>query len=200
MKNSIYKLATLFLTLLLLSCGDDDNTPTSTNEFTISGTDYATPNGYLILDDGPSFTNAFMLGFIDGILIEDNVNGSSISTNTTQGIVLQVDFGGSNVSSEQDVIINNSTTYILTDETTALTNISSFSDTHIINGVTYGEPDNANYFELGLNGNGTVTINNITIDYLARTGTVDCTYSFVDDNGVTVNGQFDGNFEIINEF
>lgn len=192
----------LFITsLCLTSCSDDDNSiPSEETKFTIQGSDYLTPNGYLILDDGPSYTNAFVLGFMDGVLIEDNVNGSSISINTNHAVVLQVELGGANVSSEQDVIITDGTTYTLTNESAALTNITSFSDIHTVNGSSYGEPNAATYFEFTNIGSGVVTINSIVIDYVARTGTVDCDYNITDDNGITIQGMYKGEFNIINEF
>ena len=49
-------------------------------------------------------------------------------------------------------------------------------------------------------GNGNVTINTITIDYVARVGTVDCSYNITDDNGISITGEFNGTFEILNGF
>ena len=197
-----YLIAITLLLLVTTSCKKDvDDAPLDRNEFTVQGTDYLTPNAYLILDDGPSvFTNGFMLVFLEGTMRKDNTNGSSISTDTHHGIALVVMHGGT-VSSEQAVIINN-TTYPLDDDTSALTNISNYTNTYTYNSIQYGDPDDAGANEFIVNNGtgGSVIINSISIDYVARNGTVDCSYDFLDENNVRITGQFLGNFEIINSF
>ncbi len=206
MKKTLKKLA-LLTAILILTVGckkDDDSAKEDENKFTIQGTDYETLNGYLLLDDGPSYTNSFGLVFLEGTMREDNINGSSISTDTNHGIVVFVEFGNTNVNSEQaitNMIIDNST-YPVDDETTAITDIISYTDTYMNGGIQYGNPDDATatLYVVNATGSGSLTINTFTVDLSARTGTVDCSYTFLDDNGANVSGQFDGTFEIINEF
>ncbi|HIP49600.1 MAG TPA: hypothetical protein EYG92_11625 [Lutibacter sp.] len=200
--KQIYLIAITFLLLFNISCKKDvEDTPQALNEFTVQGADYLTPNAYLILDDGPSvYTNGFMLAFLEGTMREDSTNGSSISTDTNHGIALVVMHGGT-VNSEQAVVINN-TTYALDDETSTLTNITNYTNTYTHNGIQYGDPDDtgANEYIINNGTGGSVIINSINIDYVARNGTIDCSYDFLDENNVRVIGQFLGSFEIINEF
>lgn len=202
MKMKILKILILFSVLFMMSC-DKEEKIEIVNQFTVQGTgqstDHITPNGYLILDDGPSFTNAFMLLFTDGDFIEDTVNGSSLSTDAGVAIVLVVKFGGPNVSSEQAVPVATGT-YNLDDNTAVVTNITSFDDTHFVGSVEYGEIDQATFYEIETTGSGTLTIDQINIDYAARTGTVECNYSITADNGDIITGSYTGTFDIINEF
>lgn len=206
MKKTITELLilTVILTLIINCKKDEESTRDNENKFTVEAADYLTPNGYLLLDDGPSYTNSFGLVFLEGTMREDNINGSSISTDTNHGIVLWVDFGNTNVNSEQAItnnIIDNST-YPVNDETTAITDIITYTNTYMDGGIQYGDPDDASatLYVVNATGSGSLTINTFTVDLVARTGTVDCTYAFLDDNGVNVSGQFDGSFDIINEF
>lgn len=206
MKKTVTKILLIVsVFMLIVTCKkDDDSARDNDNKFTIQGTDYQTPNGYLLLDDGPSYTNSFGLVFLEGTMREDNTNGSSISTDTNHGIVVFVKFGTSNVSSEQAITNNiiDNTTYPVDDETTAIKDIITYNNTYTYGGVQYGDPEDATAttYVVNASGSGSLIINTFTVDLVARTGNVDCTYSFVDDNGVNVTGQFDGTFEIINEF
>lgn len=206
MKTYIIKFALgLLVVLNLNSCGNDDDnsTPLPINKFTVQGTDYETPKAYLVFDDSTPYGDAFFLNLLDSDMREDSVNGMSVSSNLTQGIVLLVEHGPVAVLTEQDVNIASNTTYQLDKENSlALTNVTGFNDTYIYNGITYGEPDQttANVYKIENSGNGTVTINSITIDYVARTGTIDCTYQLTDDNGIIIAGNYSGNFNILNGF
>ena len=198
-------LALLVITSLS-NCSPDEAPPQplGNNVFNIAGTQYDTNHGYLLLDDGPQYNDAFGLCFINGILREDNINGSSIETTTTHGVVLWIELSNAIVNSEQDVtnqIVNNSS-FNLDSETTAITNIVNFHDTYTYNGVLYGEPDDSTsiLYEIGATGNGHVNINSFTVNLTTRTGTLDCDYSFIDDNNHTITGAFNGSFDIINEF
>ncbi|MBD0831405.1 hypothetical protein [Aestuariibaculum sediminum] len=196
----------LLIALIFFSSCESDDPPATldVNSFQISGNTYNTGHGYLLLDDGPNFTNGFGLGFLNGIMIDDNINGASIETTTTHGVALWVDLSTTPSISEQDVtnqIISN-TTYNLNEETTAIINITNYTNTHTYNGSTYGEPDEpgATTYETGATGNGTVTINSFSVNLTSRTGTIDCTYAFMDNNGVNITGNYMGSFDIINEF
>lgn len=189
-----------FLLLLASSCQDDDQPITPANHFEVNGTMYLTPQAYLILDDGPAYQNQYGFAFMDGALREDNVNGSSVSTDTRQGGVVWVENGPGTVNSEQAVLINRGI-HTLDDESLVFTAVQGFTDTYGFGGKTWGDPDiaAADITEIGLGGNGTVTINAVSIDYVLRTGTVDLSYTF-SDGTQTVTGTYVGGFGIINEF
>jgi hypothetical protein len=206
MKNPIIY---IFIALLLTQCKKDSSStpscpPSSVsidNEYTINNNDYITPNAYLILDDGPVFTDGFGIALTDGILREDNVNGSSLSTTSQNAVILWVMHGG-DVNSEQAVNVSPNT-YTLDSESAVLTGITQFFDTYTHNNVVYGEPDADTVNLLSTienSGTGTLVLNSINIDYILRVGTISCTYSMIDDNNLQVSGSFNGTFDIINEF
>ncbi len=201
MKN--YVLAVLCCIMLFTGCNSDDNdtitVSTSSNSFDVDGTNYNTPNGFLFLDDGPPFTNKFFFVFTDGMFREDTVNGASISTDADVASALFVELGPGTVATEMDVLVNPGT-YILDSQSEIITQINTFQDTYVNSGVTYGEPDNADILTINTTGNGALTINSINIDYVARSGTVDVTYSLTANNGEIINGSYVGTFSIINEF
>lgn len=203
MKKTLTKLLLLSVMLILIvNCKkDDDDSNRTTNEFSIQGNTFNTPNGFLFLDDLPApLTNAAFFVFTDGTFSQDG----ELSTNSLHGIKLTMPFGSTPAASEQEVINNiiNNTTYNLDDEALAITNITSYNNIVTVNGTQYGQPDevSSDLNEVNAIGSGSITINTFTVDLVARTGNVDCTYAFVDDNGVNVTGQFNGTFEIINEF
>jgi hypothetical protein len=201
MKSSFFFLSLLFITLTF-GCEDDDPIvfPPQDNAFSIEAESFATFNAYLILDDGPIFSDQYGFAFLAGELREDNVNGSSMSTDGTYGSIAWVENSSGTVASEQAVAVLPGI-HTLNDESLAFTAVASFTDTYNFGGKTWGEPDiNAgDLVEIGQSGNGTLTINSITIDYVLRTGTVDLSYTFTDGNR-TVNGTYTGSFGIINEF
>lgn len=135
---------------------------------------------------------------------EDNINGNSIETSATQGVVLWVKLSTAQVTSEQVVTnqITNNTTFILDEETTAITNITNYNGVYNYGGVQYGEPDDttAVIYEVGATGNGTLDVISFTVDLTTRTGTIDCNYTFLDNNNQTITGVFIGSFDILNEF
>ena len=204
-KGSIKLIIGLFLLLHLSSCGNDDppeSNASSNNEFTVLCCPIATPNAFLILDDGPNFTNAFRLAFTDGQLREDNVNGIGFSTNMKQLVWIGTNFGSGTVSPES-VVTNaiTTTTHPINSESIAQINITTWVDTYMYNGQQWGTIDDAGSSNFPSTASfGTNTIHSFTVDLVARNGTIDCDYTYVDNNNITISGHFDGSFKIINEF
>lgn len=194
----------MIITLVLSSCKKEDNTPSSTNKFSIENTEYITPNAYLLLDDGPLYTNGFGIVLLEGTMREDNINGSSISTDTDYGLVLWVTLGFTQVSSESAITnqITNNSTFTLNDETRAITNITLYTNTYMSGGVQYGDPDDdsAMLYDINTGGSYSLMVNTFSVNLTDRNGTIDCTFSFRDDNNNLVSGSYNGSFEIINEF
>ncbi len=58
----------------------------------------------------------------------------------------------------------------------------------------------SNPYSISESNSGTLTINTIVIDYVARVGTVDCSYQITDDNGIVITGNYNGSFNILNGF
>ena len=201
MKNFTKILAILLLGIIIFGCGndkDDINTLNEENKFEINSTDYSTSNGYLLLDNGPTYTNGFAFAFLDEPMVEHN--GNTVPVSTKHAVAIFVSLGQTPVSTEQDItntIISNST-FTLDDDSLAITNISNFTNTYTLGNVQYGEIDdtNATVFDINMLANNSLNINSFSVDLAARTGTVDCNYSFIDLNGVTISGSYNGNFEI----
>lgn len=206
MKQFSQKITLIIFGFLLVQCsGDDESNPTTTNKFTYNNQDFSTQNAYLILDDQPSpYTNAFMFAFIDGEMREDNINGSSITTDNQYGLVVHVELGSGMVNAESDItnVISGTTTFSLSDDSRAILNITNYTNTYNFGGKIYGEPDDAtaDLHDVNVTGNGTLTINSFTVDLTVRTGTLDATYHFTDEHNHTFNGNFNGTFKIINSF
>ncbi len=203
MKITAKLFALLFFATITFGCGDDDDPtpPTVNNEFTIQGTDYATPNAYIIMEPNPNPEDAFFLFFTNGSLVLDTSVNSEIlmSTNTTNTTVLLVNHG-STVSGQQNINLNSGQSYALNkDNSLSATNITAFTSIATINGNQYGEPNEtqATLYEIENSGSGSVTVNTFTVDYVAKTGTIDCTYTMTDDNGVPITGSYSGNFSLI---
>lgn len=198
----------ILLSLLFVSCSEQEETPEPlaesdpiVNQAVFQSTGIATPHCYLIFDDGPTYTNGFILLFSDGVYQEDNVNGASFINTTQNAVALFVmDDTPPTVSTEQSVDVTLGA-YALNDETGAYFGINAWDDTYTQNGNTYGEPDGATHIiEQGLNGGGVLVINSVTIDYTARTGTIDAEYQMLDGNRNYISGTYSGTFEILNEF
>lgn len=201
MKTTKTILAVLFLALVF-SCGgddDDDTTPSvPQNGITIAGNFTPTPNAYLILDRGVSpFENSFFFALSDGTLINDSNDSVLSSLNTAAA--LHIDNTGS-VSALNQVDVNTNNYILESDDTAILKNISMFTNTIIYNGVSYGviDQDSATNYLIENSGSGSFTITAITKDFVARNGTITCSFTITDDNGDVITGTYSGTFIILN--
>ncbi|MBC5840719.1 MAG: hypothetical protein K2Y30_12265 [Flavobacteriaceae bacterium] len=200
--KTIKTLSLAFVATILFACTATDPFTPIENSFAINGTEYETPNAYVILDDGPQFKDGFIIALANAPLIQNGTNGAAAATAMTQAAVLFVKNSPNTVANEQLVLINPTSHTLNTADTEILTNVSVFGNTFLNNGNMYGEPShvNANVYEISTAGNGTVTINNITIDYSARTGTIDCTYQMTASTGETITGNYSGTFGILSGY
>ncbi len=202
MKKTTKLLALLFLLSFTFGCGDDDdpNPPqVNNNEAIINGNTYQINSASLGLDAGPPYNNQFSLVFTDDLINVNSSNDFAVSTNTTMGIVIFTKLGSTALSTEQAVVNNiTTTTHNLNDDTRAITNITNYTNIYTYSGVQYGDVDETgvNHFDMNNTGSGTVTINSISIDLAARTGMVDCDFSFLDENGIQISGNFNGPLKI----
>lgn len=203
MKTTKQLVLLLLLVTFTFSCGSDDdpNPPqTTNNEAIINGITHQLISASLGLDTGPSYNNQFSLVFTDGLIKVNSSNVPTVDINsTTMGIGIFVDLGSTPLSTEQAIVNNiTTTTYNLNDDTSAITNVVNFNNTYLDNGIQYGEFDEtgATTYEVNNLGNGTVTINTFSVDLAARTGIIDCDFSFTDENGVLISGNFNGSLTI----
>ena len=90
-------LLTFFIGLSILSCSsDDDNTPNENpqvnSEFTINGTDYSTPNGYIISATDGTNNSVHAIYLLNGTILNNEWNGNAcdFSNDLTQGVIFNV--------------------------------------------------------------------------------------------------------------
>lgn len=203
--KTLKSLLVLLTVCILTSCETPEpmGLPPINNDFEIANVAYPTPNAYLMLDDGPPYTNIAAFAFLNGTLVETSTGGIAASTDTSHAAVLAVRFGSGTVPTEADITNSiTNTVHILDGETEFLTNVSTFTNTYMVGSIEYGQPDenSANHFTLDTTGGGSINILSLTVDLVARTGTILCTYTLVDDNNVPITGTYQGNFTIINNF
>lgn len=200
MKKIKQLFALLFLITITFSCGDDDDsgdtTPITQNGITISGNFIPTPNAYLILDRGISpFEDSFFFALSNGTMVNDSNEGVFSSTNTTTVAALHIAHNGT-VTLRNLVNVNTSTYTLEKDNSALVSNITLFTRTYINNGITYGniDQDSATEYLIENSGFGDLTITAITKDFTNKNGTITCTFTITDDNGVTITGSYSGSY------
>jgi len=210
----------LLLTVALssVSCDNNDDIQSSPQDgFTVNSTFYATPNVYITIDqsdinvDGqPDYYNFF---FTDG-RITDTFGDSGVgymyaySTNTTKLVKLKIIDGSSNPN-----LVNGPTsgqTYVASSIYTGSTGFSkdSFVSHDLQQGSTIFGSENGFSFTQIPEAIGfwyypgttapTITINAINIDSTTPSNsTIDVDYTFLDTNGITITGHYEGLLGII---
>jgi hypothetical protein len=184
-------------------------------EFVIGANSYVTPKAYLLVDDAVGdFERAFTFVFSDGDIIEDGSQEIAFETTTTNYTKITC-----NIIATKPTLAE--TSYFVWDPQTnpngyldivmegnnySEHDITSFTNTSTVGTQTFGQIDaSISYdhvaFPNGDSAHGHVfRINARTFDLATNTGTIDCSYSYVDDNNVTITGVFIGNYEILTAF
>lgn len=216
------KLTYIFAAIFILNCSSDNNPtpapavlaiPGDTDTEFVIGTDaYVTPNAYLLLDDATgNYDREFSFVFTDGNLIEDAVNGIAFETSTTHFSKITCNLIATSATQAQLPIFswttNPPTNIIMEGNNYTHTNISSFSDTVTVSNVDYGQVElSSEYSHLG-QAQGNIdhpthlfTVESITVDLAAGTGTISCRYNYDDDNGTNISGVYIGTYEILTAF
>ena len=90
-------LFTIFIGLSILSCSSDDDNPTEENpqtnsEFTINGTEYSTPNGYIISYFDGTNNSSHAIYLLNGTIINNEWYGEACdyTSNLTQGVIFNI--------------------------------------------------------------------------------------------------------------
>ncbi len=210
--------------VLIVGCSSDDNStapaalavPGATNtEFVIGTTAYVTPKAYLLVDDAAGdFERAFTFVFSNGDIVEDGTNEIAFETSTTHFAKVTSNLMATSVTLDATPFFawdpqsnpNGFLMYIMNGNNYSQFGIGSFSNTSSIGNQTFGQPGGGSIYNHtaladgdGSNGN-LFTVNSRTFDLTTMTGTIDCSYSYVDDNNTTVTGVFIGDFEILTAF
>lgn len=227
MKNLIY----LFVFILIASCStDNDPTPEvqpipepepeviavpgdTDTEFVIGTEAFVTPQAYLLLDDATGdYDREFSFVFTDGTVIEDNTNGIAFETSTTHVTKITCNLIATSVDPAQLPVFvwpvqNPGVNIIMEGANYTHTAITSFSNTSMVGGVSYGQVGTATSYSHTGQAQGAIahpshlfTVNSITVDLNAGTGTIDCSYTYEDDNNVTITGVYVGTYDILTAF
>lgn len=182
-------------------------------EFVIGAEAFVTHKAYLLLDDAAgNFEREFSFVFTDGDLIEDAANGIAFETTTTHFTKITCNLIGMSMTEAQLPIFtwpvqNPSTSIIMEGNNYTHIDIASFNTINTVGGLSFGQVDTStNYSHLG-QAQGSInhpthlfTVNSITVDLVAGTGTIDCSYNYDDDNGINISGVFVGNYKILTAF
>lgn len=216
------KLAYTFALVFIFNCSSDNGPnnapaiPGDTNtEFVIGNNAYVTPKAYLLVDDAAGdYDRAFSFVFTDGNLIEDATNEIAFETSTTnftkitcnliatKPTLAETPFFVWDPQSNPNGFIN----IVMDGHHLSQFGISNFSNTNTMGNLTFGQPSNGTIYNHtaladGDSSNGGLfTINSRTFDLNTMTGTIDCSYSYVDDNNVTITGVYIGTYEILTAF
>lgn len=189
----------------------------TTTEFVIGTDAYVTPKAYLLVDEAATdgeYDRAFTFVFTDGEIIEDATDEIAFETSTTVFTKVTCNLIATKPTlAETSFFIwdpqsnpNGFVSIIMNGHNYSEYGITNFSNINTVNGQTFGQPNGGmahNHTALP-NGDGSnghlLTINARTFDLNNMTGTIDCSYSYVDDNGISVTGVFVGPYEIFTAF
>ena len=194
-------LIVLLLSISLSNCGSDvDATPVNQNGITIAGNFTATPNAYVVFDRTAPYDDGFFFILANGTAVNDAGNNVNASTDTTIAAALLVDNGGATLASQSLVDFNIRSYTLDKDDTAVVDNITAFTDTYTANGTSYGQidQDSAINYLIENAGSATFNISALTKDFITRTGTISCTFSMTDDNGVIITGAYTGTYIMLN--
>lgn len=229
MKKLIY----LFVFIIAASCStDNDPTPEvqpipepepepeviavpgdTDTEFVIGTEAFVTTQAYLLLDDATGdYDREFSFVFTDGTVIEDNTNGIAFEASTTHVTKITCNLIATSASPAQLPIFvwpvqNPGVSIIMEGNNYTNTDITSFSNTSMVGGLSYGQVGTSTSYSHTAEAQGDLvhpthlfTVNSITVDLTAGTGTIDCSYTYEDDNNVTITGVYVGTYEILTAF
>lgn len=182
-------------------------------EFVIGMNAYVTPNAYLLLDDAVgNFEREFSFVFTDGAIIEDTANGIAFETTTDHFTKVTCNLIGMSMSEAQLPIFtwpmqNPSTSIIMEGNNYTNIDITAYNNTATVGGLSFGQVGTSTQYSHSGQAQGNIshpthlfTVNSITVDLVAGTGTIDCSYNYDDDNGTNINGVYVGTYEILTAF
>ncbi len=194
---------------LFVSCDKNDDEQSDpqnpTDGFTVNGIFYETPNCYIEFDTN-SNPNEFNLFFTDGRMYDNqaNVNNSSgdylFSTNMTNWVFYNIrDLENPSIVTPQYPNIQTGVQYV--------GNPGDCVITYDLSVASLSPAFQYNNFEFGMVTSGTthipgaispfLTINSYSYDPATQTGTINVDYSFLDSNGVTITGHYEGTLGVI---
>ncbi|OBX20135.1 MULTISPECIES: hypothetical protein [Bizionia] len=213
MKN--LKTLLVLLIFTVFSCDNNDDLQTDpitpTEGFTHNNVFYPTPNAYFEIDDGDVDNNgmpdSYSFFFSNGRMFDNdaNVNSSSgdylFSLNTTNWVYLNVQVSDNPSLDAAGPLPGN--TYVVSSitDTVIIENaqIDALSPVYITSNVEFGMGnENVGVFNFPGTQGPSITINAINIDNNNPTeSTVNADYVFLNQNGETIVGHYEGTFGVI---
>jgi len=208
---------TVFLSLLfltsLISCDNNDDAQTDpitpTDGFTHNGTFFETPNAYIEIDEDDNnndgFPDDYNFFFSNGRMFDNdaNVNGSSgdylFSLNTTNWVFY-------NLTTDINPSLSNSAPqagnsyYGSSNDSVIIENgqINALSPPFFDNGIEFGMGGNTGFANTPGPIGPSITINAINLDTNnPSASTIDVDYTFLNQNGDTITGHYEGTLGII---
>ncbi|RDY61969.1 cadherin repeat domain-containing protein [Flagellimonas nanhaiensis] len=196
----------------------ESSVPGNTNtEFVVGQDAYVTHKAYLLVDDATmdgEYDRAFTFVFTDGDIVEDVTDEIAFETTTTVFSKVTCNLFAVSPTLDQTPFFtwdpqsnpNGFVSIIMDGHNFSQYGITNFSSANTIGGQTFGQPNggtshNHTALPYGDSSNGNLfTINARTFDLNTMTGTIDCSYSYLDDNGATVTGVYVGPYEILTAF
>ncbi len=188
----------------------------TSTEFVIGSDAYVTPKAYLLVDDASvdgEYDREFSFVFTDGDIVEDATNEIAFETSTTvfTKVTCNLVFTSPNLVDtpffvwDPQANPNGFVSIIMSGNNFSRFGVANFTNTFSAGSQTFGQPADGTLLNhtaqpQGSAPNNLLTINARTFDLNTMTGTIDCSYSYVDDNGVAVTGVFVGNYEILTAF
>lgn len=213
MKKIIFSIA--FIAIGFVSCDNNDDSqanPTNpTDGFTYNNTFYETPNAYIEVDEednnNDGFPDNYTFFFSNGRMFDNdaNVNGSSgdflFSLNTTELAFLKI-LVSDNPSLASGAPSAGNTYIVSSIEDTVIIHdgqINALSPSYLNNNIEFGLGDeNVGTFHLPGAVVPTLTINAINLDFAnPQNSSLDVDYSFMNTNGETITGHYEGSFGVI---
>lgn len=225
--KTIFKTIIITLLILLFSCDNNDDVQSSpTDGFNLNNTFYSTENAYIAIDQSDRDNNGkadyYTFFFTDGRMTDtygDQGLGytHNFSTNITKLVKLQVFEGVTNPNLTNTLTVGD--TYVASSVLTTsingqgVTNSGYSKDSFVSYNLQAGTPifGTENGFDFTSNppevigiwhyvgtAGPTITINAINIDTNTPTNsTIDVDYTFLDTNGNTITGHYEGTLGII---
>lgn len=185
-------------------------------EFVVGPDAYVTPKAYLLVDDASidgEFDREFTFVFTDGELIEDTADEIAFETTTTVFTKVTCNLIATKPTLTETPFFtwdpqtnpNGFVSIVMSGDNYSRFGIANFSNTYSIGNQTFGQASDGTLHQLTAlpQGSGTgnlLTINSRTFDLNTMSGTIDCSYSYTDDTGLSINGVFVGTYEILTAF
>lgn len=212
-----FKISLILLSLIILLTGcakDDEQNENITNHFKVDDKNFECDHAFLLYESNYTYniveegdttqmnsegtkeykngfslliTNADLIQFDDELLLSSDFN---------HGIYLSVKLGDNDLMNRDDILIT-SGDYTLNEDSNAITN-STIEVVKTIGGIGYGIT-NGREILYDINESGSLNIESIEINSETETGKIKFTFEFITSNGQTIDGSYEGSFNILED-